>query len=183
MEVKCKNQYEGNGFALYNGDSCEVMKAIPNNSIHYSIFSPPFAQLYVYSNSVRDLGNCRDTTEFYTQFEFILKELYRIMMNGRLVSIHCMDLPTQKSRDGFIGISDFSGDIIRMMQDAGFIYHSRVTIWKDPVVAMQRTKALGLLHKQIKKDSSMCRQGIADYIVTFRKPGENPERIEHTNES
>lgn len=183
MNVKCKNQYEGNGFALYNGDSCEVMKAIPDNSIHYSIFSPPFAQLYVYSNSVRDLGNCRDTTEFYTQFEFILKELYRIMMNGRLVSIHCMDLPTQKSRDGFIGISDFSGDIIRMMQDAGFIYHSRVTIWKDPVVAMQRTKALGLLHKQIKKDSSMCRQGIADYIVTFRKPGENPERIEHTNET
>ena len=183
MEVKCKQQYEGNGFALYNGDSCEVMKAIPDNSVHYSIFSPPFAQLYVYSNSVRDLGNCRDTTEFYTQFEFILKELYRIMMNGRLVSIHCMDLPTQKSRDGFIGISDFSGDIIRMMQDAGFIYHSRVTIWKDPVVAMQRTKALGLLHKQIKKDSSMCRQGIADYIVTFRKQGENPERIEHTNET
>lgn len=183
MEVKCKQQYEGNGFALYNGDSCEIMKAIPDNSIHYSIFSPPFAQLYVYSNSVRDLGNCRDTTEFYTQFEFILKELYRIMMNGRLVSIHCMDLPTQKSRDGFIGISDFSGDIIRMMQDAGFIYHSRVTIWKDPVIAMQRTKALGLLHKQIKKDSSMCRQGIADYIVTFRKPGENPERIEHTDET
>lgn len=183
MEVKCKQQYEGNGFALYNGDSCDIMKAIPDNSIHYSIFSPPFAQLYVYSNSVRDLGNCRDTTEFYTQFEFILKELYRIMMNGRLVSIHCMDLPTQKSRDGFIGISDFSGDIIRMMQDAGFIYHSRVTIWKDPVVAMQRTKALGLLHKQIKKDSSMCRQGIADYIVTFRKPGENPERIEHTDET
>lgn len=183
MEVKCKQQYEGNGFALYNGDSCEVMKAIPDNSVHYSIFSPPFAQLYVYSNSVRDLGNCRDKTEFYTQFEFILKELYRIMMNGRLVSIHCMDLPTQKSRDGFIGISDFSGDIIRMMKDAGFIYHSRVTIWKDPVVAMQRTKALGLLHKQIKKDSSMCRQGIADYIVTFRKPGENPERIEHTDET
>lgn len=183
MEVKCEQQYEGNGFALYNGDSCEVMKAIPDNSVHYSIFSPPFAQLYVYSNSVRDLGNCRDTTEFYTQFEFILKELYRIMMNGRLVSIHCMDLPTQKSRDGFIGISDFSGNIIRMMQDAGFIYHSRVTIWKDPVVAMQRTKALGLLHKQIKKDSSMCRQGIADYIVTFRKSGENPERIEHTNET
>ena len=183
MEVKCKQQYEGNGFALYNGDSCDIMKAIPDNSIHYSIFSPPFAQLYVYSNSVRDLGNCRDTTEFYTQFEFILKELYRIMMNGRLVSIHCMDLPTQKSRDGFIGISDFSGDIIRMMQDAGFIYHSRVTIWKDPVVAMQRTKALGLFRKQIKKDSSMCRQGIADYIVTFRKPGENPERIEHTDET
>lgn len=183
MEVKCKQQYEGNGFALYNGDSCEVMKAIPDNSVHYSIFSPPFAQLYVYSNSVRDLGNCRDTTEFYTQFEFIIQELYRIMIPGRLVSMHCMDLPTQKMRDGFIGLIDFPGQLIHMMCNAGFIYHSRVTIWKDPVVEMQRTKALGLLHKQLKKDSAMCRQGKADYIITFRKPGKNSERIEHTNET
>lgn len=183
MEVKCKNQYEGNGFALYNGDSCEIMKAIPDNSIHYSIFSPPFAQLYVYSNSIRDLGNCRSTTEFYEQFSYIIKELYRIIMKGRLVSIHCMDLPTQKQRDGFIGLQDFPGHLIQMMCDAGFIYHSRVTIWKDPVVAMQRTKALGLLHKQLKKDSSMCRQGIADYIITFRKDGDNDEMIEHTNDS
>lgn len=183
MEVKCKNQYEGNGFVLYNGDSCEIMKAIPDNSIHYSIFSPPFAQLYVYSNSIRDLGNCRSTTEFYEQFSYIIKELYRIIMKGRLVSIHCMDLPTQKQRDGFIGLQDFPGHLIQMMCDAGFIYHSRVTIWKDPVVAMQRTKALGLLHKQLKKDSSMCRQGIADYIITFRKDGDNDEMIEHTNDS
>ena len=183
LDVKCKNQYEGNGFVLYNGDSCEVMKAIPDSSIHYSIFSPPFAQLYVYSNSVRDLGNCRSTTEFYEQFEFIIKELYRIMIPGRLVSFHCMDLPTQKQRDGFIGLQDFPGQLIQMFIDGGFIYHSRVTIWKDPVVAMQRTKALGLLHKQIKKDSAMCRQGIADYVITMRKPGENPERVEHTNES
>jgi DNA modification methylase len=183
MDIKCKDQYEGNGFVLYNGDSCEIMKAIPDNSIHYSIFSPPFAQLYVYSNSVRDLGNCRNTTEFYNQFSFIIKELYRILMSGRLVSVHCMDLPTQKQRDGFIGLSDFPGELIKMFQDAGFIYHSRVTIWKDPVVSMQRTKALGLLHKQIKKDSAMCRQGIADYIITFRKDGENEERIEHTNET
>ena len=183
MEVKCKQQYEGNGFALYNGDSCEVMKAIPDNSIHYSLFSPPFAQLYVYSNSVRDLGNCRDTTEFYNQFEFIIQELYRIMIPGRLVSMHCMDLPTQKMRDGFTGLIDFPGQLIHMMCNAGFIYHSRVTIWKDPVVEMHRTKALGLLHKQLKKDSAMCRQGKADYIITFRKPGENPERIEHTNET
>lgn len=183
MEVKCKNQFEGNGFAIYNGDSCEVMKAIPDNSIHYSLFSPPFAQLYVYSNSVRDLGNCRDTSEFYEQFEFIIKELYRIMIPGRLVSMHCMDLPTQKQRDGFTGLVDFPGQLIKMMTDAGFIYHSRVTIWKDPVVEMHRTKALGLLHKQIKKDSAMCRQGKADYIITFRKQGDNPERIEHTNET
>lgn len=183
LDVKCKNQYEGNGFVLYNGDSCEIMKAIPDSSIHYSIFSPPFAQLYVYSNSVRDLGNCRDTTEFYTQFKYIVSELYRILIPGRLVSFHCMDLPTQKQRDGFIGLSDFPGQLIQMFIDFGFIYHSRVTIWKDPVVAMQRTKALGLLHKQIKKDSAMCRQGIADYVITMRKPGENPERISHTNES
>ena len=183
LDVKCKNQYEGNGFVLYNGDSCEVMKAIPDSSIHYSIFSPPFAQLYVYSNSVRDLGNCRDTTEFYTQFKYIVSELYRILIPGRLVSFHCMDLPTRKQRDGFIGLSDFPGQLIQMFIDCGFIYHSRVTIWKDPVVAMQRTKALGLLHKQIKKDSAMCRQGIADYVITMRKPGENPERISHTNDS
>ena len=142
LDVKCKNQFEGNGFVLYNGDSCEVMKAIPDSSIHYSIFSPPFAQLYVYSNSVRDLGNCRSTTEFYEQFEFIIKELYRIMIPGRLVSFHCMDLPTQKQRDGFIGLQDFPGQLIQMFIAGGFIYHSRVTIWKDPVVAMQRTKAL-----------------------------------------
>lgn len=183
MEIMCKNQFEGNGFALYNGDSCEIMRAIPDNSIHYSIFSPPFAELYVYSNSIRDLGNCRNKTEFYEQFKFIADELYRIMIPGRLVSFHCMDLPTQKQRDGFIGLFDFPGQLIQMFTECGFIYHSRVTIWKDPVIAMQRTKALGLLHKQIKKDSSMCRQGIADYVITMRKPGENPERIEHTNET
>lgn len=183
MKVNCKNQYEGNGFALYNGDSCEVMKAIPNNSIHYSIFSPPFAELYVYSNSIRDLGNCHNKAEFYEQFRYIADELYRIMMSGRLVSIHCMDLPTQKQRDGFIGLFDFPGELLRIMCDSGFIFHSRVTIWKDPVVQMQRTKALGLLHKQLKKDSSMSRQGTADYILTFRKCGENPEKISHTDDT
>jgi DNA modification methylase len=183
MDIKCKDQYEGNGFVLYNGDSCEIMKAIPDNSIHYSIFSPPFAELYVYSNTVRDISNCKDIEEFSEQMKFILSELYRIMMNGRLVSIHCMDLCTQKQRDGFIGIYDLSGLMIRLFQDAGFIYHSRVTIWKDPVVAMQRTKAIGLLYKQLKKDSAMSRQGLADYVLTFRKPGENEERIEHDEDT
>jgi DNA modification methylase len=183
IDVKVKNQHIGNGFALYNGDSCEVMKAIPDSSIHYSIFSPPFAQLYVYSNSDRDLGNCRTTSEFYKHFEFIISELYRVLIPGRLISFHCMDLPTQKERDGAIGLTDFPGILTKMFTDAGFIYHSKVTIWKDPVVAMQRTKALGLLHKQLKKDSCMSRQGIADYIVTLRKPGDNPERVTHTNES
>lgn len=181
--MQCKNQTITDKYALYNGDSCEVLKDIPDNSIHYSIFSPPFAELYVYSDSIRDLGNCKDSTEFFEQFKFIIKELHRVLISGRLISVHCMDLPTLKSRDGFIGLTDFPGEIIKMFTDAGFVYHSRVTIWKDPVVAMQRTKALGLLHKQIKKDSAMCRQGIADYILTFRKNGENLEPISHTNET
>lgn len=177
------DQTIGDNYALYNGDSCEVLKGIPENSIHYEIFSPPFASLYTYSNSERDLGNCRTTTEFYEQFKYIVSELYRVLMPGRLVSFHCMDLPLSKERDGIIGIRDFRGEMIRLFEDAGFVLHSQVCIWKDPVTAMQRTKALGLLHKQIKKDSCMSRQGIPDYLVTMRKPGENPERVTHTNES
>ncbi len=183
IDINVINQHIGNGFALYNGDSCEVLRAIPDNSIHYSIFSPPFAQLYVYSNNDRDLGNSKSTSEFYDHFKFIIEELYRVMIPGRLLSFHCMDLPMQKERDGAIGLVDFPGMLNKMFSDSGFIYHSKVTIWKDPVVAMQRTKALGLLHKQLKKDSCMSRQGIADYVVTMRKPGENPERVTHTNES
>lgn len=177
------DQAIGENYALYNGDSCEVLKGIPESSIHYEIFSPPFASLYTYSNSERDLGNCRTTTEFYEQFKYIVSELYRVLMPGRLVSFHCMDLPRSKERDGIIGIRDFRGEMIRLFEDAGFVLHSQVCIWKDPVTAMQRTKALGLLHKQIKKDSCMSRQGIPDYLVTMRKPGENPERVTHTNES
>lgn len=181
--MKCLNQVINERYSIYNGDSCEIMNDIPDNSIHYSIFSPPFADLYVYSNSERDMGNCRSKSEFYEHFKFIVKELYRITMNGRLVSFHCMNLPTMKQKDGFIGISDFRGELIKLFQDCGFIFHSEVCIWKDPVIAMQRTKALGLLHKQIKKDSAMCRQGIPDYLITMRKPGDNPEKITHTNES
>lgn len=182
-KMKCLNQVIKERYSIYNGDSCEIMNSIPDNSIHYSIFSPPFADLYVYSNSERDMGNCKSKSEFYEHFKFIVNELYRIMMNGRLVSFHCMNLPTSKQKDGFIGITDFRGELIKLFQDCGFIYHSEVCIWKDPVIAMQRTKALGLLHKQIKKDSAMCRQGIPDYLVTMRKPGDNPERVEHTNET
>ncbi len=170
-------------YALYNGDSCEVLKGIPDNSIHYSIFSPPFASLYTYSNSERDLGNCRTTSEFYEQFMFIVSELYRVIMPGRLISFHCMDLPLSKERDGIIGIRDFRGELIKVFENAGFVLHSQVCIWKDPVTAMQRTKAIGLLHKQIKKDSCMSRQGIPDYLVTMRKPGENPEPVTHTNDT
>lgn len=177
------NQEVNDKFSLYNGDSVEVLKGIPDNSIHYSIFSPPFASLYTYSNSDRDMGNSKTDDEFYEHFTFLVKELYRVTMPGRLLSFHCMNLPTSKVRDGVIGIKDFRGLLIRIFTDAGWIYHSEVCIWKNPVTAMQRTKALGLLWKQLKKDSAMSRQGIPDFIVTMRKPGDNPERVTHTDES
>jgi DNA modification methylase len=177
------NQKQTNEYSIYNGDSCEILKFLDSESIDFQIFSPPFASLYTYSNSDRDLGNSKTYDEFWQHYKFLIQEQYRIMKKGRLVSIHCMNLPTSKQRDGFIGIKDFRGDIIRAYEDAGFIYHSEVCIWKDPVVAMQRTKALGLLHKQIKKDSAMSRQGIPDYLVTMRKSGDNPEPITHTNDS
>lgn len=181
--MNVKNQYVDDKMALYHGDSCEVLTEIPSNSIHFEIYSPPFASLYTYSNSERDLGNSKNKAEFFEHFEFIVKELYRVLMPGRLMAVHCMNLPTSKSRDGFIGIDDFRGDLIRLYENVGFIYHSEICIWKDPVIAMQRTKALGLLHKQIKKDSAMCRQGIPDYLVVMRKPGDNLEPVTHTNES
>lgn len=185
MDTECrvKQQDIGERYALYCGDSCEVIKGIPDNSVHFSVYSPPFASLYTYSNSDRDMGNCRNHGEFYEQFEFLASELFRVLMPGRNMSFHCMNLPTSKERDGFIGITDFRGELIRIFQKVGFIFHSEVCIWKDPVTAMQRTKALGLLHKQLKKDSCMSRQGIPDYLVTMRKPGENPEPVTHTNET
>ncbi len=172
----------GDGWTMHLGDSVEIIKGIPSDSIHCSVFSPPFASLYTYSNSDRDMGNCKTHVEFYEHFRFLVPELLRVTMPGRLLSFHCMNLPTSKSRDGYIGLLDFRGLLIRIFQDAGWIYHSEVVIWKDPVTAMQRTKALGLLHKQLKKDSTMSRQGVPDYLVTMRRPGENPERVSHSAE-
>lgn len=172
----------GPGFDLYLGDCVEVARGLESDSIDYSIFSPPFSSLYTYSNSPRDMGNSLSDSQFYKHFNFLVTEIFRIIRPGRNVSIHCMNLPTTKTRDGFIGIRDFRGDLIRMFQAAGFIYHSEVGIWKDPVVAMQRTKALGLLWKQVKKDSAMSRQGIPDYVVTMRKPGLNSKPLAHTAE-
>lgn len=177
------NQVVHQRYALYQGDCVDVLKGLPDNSIHYSVFSPPFASLYTYSSSDRDMGNSRDGEEFQIHFSYLIQELYRVLMPGRVLSVHCMNLPAMKSRDGFIGVKDFRGDIIRQFVEAGFIFHSEVCIWKNPVTEMQRTKALGLLHKQIRKDSAMCRQGLPDYLVTFRKPGENPEPISHTHDS
>ena len=181
--MKVLDQVTENKYAVYNGDSCEVVKSIPDNNIHYTIFSPPFASLCTYSNSDTDMENSKGDDEFYNHFIYLAKELYRVTMPGRLLSFHCMDLPLMKERDGVIGLKDFPSIIRQIFEDCGFIYHSKVTIWKNPVTEMQRTKALGLLHKQIRKDSAMNRQGIPDYIVTMRKPGENPERVSHTHET
>jgi len=165
--------------AIYHGDAVQVLAGLPDESIHYSIFSPPFASLYTYSNSERDLGNCRTYEEFFDHYRFIARELYRITKPGRLISFHCMLLPTSKEHDGFIGIRDFRGDLIRAHQQDGFIFHSEVVIWKDPLIAATRTHAHGLAHKELVKDSAICRQGIPDYLVTMRKPGENKEKISH----
>lgn len=159
------------------GDCVSLIRDIPDESVHLSIFSPPFASLYTYSALDEDMGNCRTLEQFSQHMEFLVAELFRVLKSGRLVSFHCMNLPTSKERDGHIGLKDFRGDLIRMFERHGFIYHSEVCIWKDPVTAMQRTKALGLLHKQIRKDSAMSRQGIPDYLVTMRKPGKNDEAI------
>lgn len=163
---------------LVHGDSLEEIRNIADESVGLSIFSPPFPELYTYSDDIRDLGNCRDYEEFKRHFSFLPPELHRITMQGRNVCIHCMDTPIQKGKHGFIGLRDFSGLILSEMEKAGFIYHSRITIWKNPVTEMQRTKALGLLHKQVKKDSTMSRVGIPDYVLIFRKDGErkNPVR-------
>jgi hypothetical protein len=180
--MKVLDQVAGNSWALYNADCAEVLASLPDSSVHYSIFSPPFASLYIYSNSDRDMGNSKTHDEFYQHMRFLVPELFRVTKPGRLLSFHCTQLTLTKNSFGVIGIKDFRGDLIRLFEEAGWIYHSEVCIWKDPVCQMQRTKAIGLLWKQLKKDSSMSRQGIADYLVTMRKPGDNDEAITHTEE-
>lgn len=169
-------------FAAYHADTVELSRDLPSESVDFSVFSPPFASLYTYSASERDLGNCRDMADFFEHYSYLIKEQRRVMRPGRNVAIHCMLMPTSKERHGFIGLHDFRGDIIRAYQKEGFIFHSEVVIWKDPVTAMQRTKALGLLWKTIKKDSTMSRQGIPDYVVVMRAPGENQTPVAHTAE-
>jgi len=168
-------------FKIKRGDCVQLIQEIEDESIGFSVFSPPFAELYTYSSHLEDMGNSKDYNEFLTQFSYLIKELFRVLMSGRNIAVHCMDLPIQKGKEGFIGLRDFSGMILRAFEDAGFIYHSRVTIWKDPVVEMQRTKALGLLHKQIKKDSTMSRVGICDYVLVFRKDGERNNPVTNTD--
>ena len=173
----------GDAWDLYLGDCVDVLREMEPDSVHYSAFSPPFASLYTYSATDRDMGNCKDDADFAEHFGFAISELFRVTKPGRLLSFHCMNLPSSKAHHGYIGLRDFRGDMVRLFLDAGWIFHSEVCIWKDPVTAMQRTKALGLLHKQLKKDSCMSRQGIPDYLVTMRKPGDNPEPVTHDNKT
>lgn len=177
METVSQKEYESNFCHIINGDCVQLIESIPDESIGFTIFSPPFAELYTYSDKLEDMGNSKDYKEFFIAFNFLVKELYRVMWSGRNVAIHCMDLPIQKGKEGYIGLRDFSGMILKAFEDAGFIYHSRVTIWKNPVTEMQRTKALGLLHKQVKKDAAMSRVGIPDYLMIFRKPGSHEHPI------
>ena len=179
--MNCIKQVVTDQYAIYNGDCVEVIAGLPDKSVDYSIFSPPFSSLYTYSNSPRDMGNARNDGEFFEQFQFLIKQLARVMKPGRNVSFHCMQLPTSKERDGYIGLKDFRGDLIRSFQAEGFIYASEVTIWKDPVTAMQRTKALGLLHKTVRGNGSFSRQGIPDFLVTMRAPGDiaDDNRVRH----
>lgn len=177
--MNCIEQTVTDKWALYLGDCVEVMQGIPENSVDYSIFSPPFSSLYTYSNSPRDLGNCKSDEEFFDHMAFVIRELLRIIKPGHNVSFHCMLLPASKERDGYIGLKDFRGDLIRAFKAEGFIHHSEVVIWKDPVTAMQRTKALGLLHKTVRENATMSRQGIPDYLVTMRAPGDVEDRVMH----
>ena len=173
------SQEQGENWTAIRADCVEALKMLPDNSIDYSIFSPPFSSLYTYSNSPRDMGNCRSDAEFFAHFDHLIVELMRVVRAGRLVSFHCMLLPTSKERDGYIGLKDFRGDLIRAFQKHGFIFQSEVVIWKDPVTAMQRTKALGLLHKSVRENATMCRQGIPDYLITMRRPGDVEFRVKH----
>lgn len=174
--IKAVDQHHGDDYSIYCGDACELIRAVPGDSVHFGIHSPPFEGLYRFSNYAQDISN-NEGGQFWEHYAFLISELLRVTKPGRLHSVHCMQLPMSKIRHGNIGMRDFRGEVIRAYEDAGWIFHSEVCIWKDPVTAQQRTKSIRLLHKQILKDSSISGQGLADYVVTFRKPGENPEPI------
>jgi len=174
--IKAVDQVVNDRYAIYQGDACELIRAVPGDSVHFGIHSPPFEGLYKFSNFDRDISN-NEGPQFWEHYAFLISELFRVTMPGRIHSVHCMQLPTSKTRNGFIGMRDFRGEIVRAYEDAGWYFHSEVCIWKDPVIAQQRTKSIRLLHKQITKDSTISGQGLADYILTFRKPGENVEPV------
>jgi DNA modification methylase len=156
-------------FAAYNGDCVEVVGKLPDNSIGFSVYSPPFANLYIYSDSERDMGNCASNNEFLEHYKYLIAEKYRVTIPGRLTAIHCKDLPAYFHRDGYAGLKDFPGQIIKAHEDCGWKFHSRVTIWKCPVTERERTNNNGLLHKTVLRDRSQLRQGMADYLIIMRK--------------
>jgi DNA modification methylase len=174
-----KNQMLTEKYALYQGDCVEVTKTLPDNSMHMAIFSPPFADLYCYSDSLEDMGNSKGYDQFFEHFSFLVEQLYRVMKPGRQCVVHCIDIPAMLERDGYIGLKDFPGDLIKSFQKHGFIYHSRHTIWKDPLIEAVRTKANGLSYGQIQRDSSRCRAGLPDYLIAFRKQGQNEIPVTH----
>lgn len=175
--ARVNDQTSGKDWTLWNGDCVEVSRGLPDDSVHLTVYSPPFESLYTFSDDPRDMSNCTDKATFWTHYKFLIDEVFRATKPGRIVCVHCMQLPTSKTRDGFIGIRDFRGEIVRAHMDAGFYFHSEVMIRKDPVAAMQRSKSIGLLHKQVCKDSTISRMALADYIVVFRKPGDNAEPV------
>jgi DNA modification methylase len=175
--VKVIDQTIKENYALYHGDCCDVVAGLGDESVGLSVFSPPFADLYCYTDDDRDMGNCKNYDEFFKHFEYLTEQLHRVTQPGRIVAVHCIDIPAMKERDGYIGLKDFPGDIIRLFKDCGFIYHSKTVIWKDPLTEATRTKALGLMHKQLCKDSTRCRMGLPDYLIAFRKDGENQNPV------
>jgi hypothetical protein len=177
--IRCLNSHSGAKFTAIHGDCVDVLSQFPANSIGFSVYSPPFESLFVYSDAAADMGNSTDE-EFAEHYAYLVEEKFRVTMPGRLTAVHCSDLPMTKWKDGAVGIKDFSGQIIQAHEDAGWIYHGRRTIWKCPVVEMTRTKHVGLLYKQLQKDSSKSRGGMPDYLLTFIKPGDNPDPIVHT---
>ena len=181
--IDCLDSAIGETFAAYNGDCCQIAPQLPADSVGFSVYSPPFQNIFVYSDSEADMGNCASDDEFNEHYRFLVKELYRLTKPGRLTAVHCSDLPSSKWKDGVIGLKDFPADIVRAHQAEGWIFHSRICVWRDPVVEMTRTKALGLLYKQLKKDSTRSRMGLADYVLVFRKPGDNAEPVEQRPEN
>ncbi len=181
--IECLDSASGESWVAYNGDCVSVAEQLPDESVGFSIYSPPFQNIFVYSDSEADMGNCTSDDEFNRHYSFLIREMLRLTKPGRLTAVHCSDLPSSKWKDGVIGLKDFPGDIVRLHQEAGWIFHSRICVWRDPVVEMTRTKALGLLYKQLKKDSTRSRMGMADYVLVFRKPGDNAEPVEHMPEN
>lgn len=176
--INCLNQFVTDDYAIYNGDSCEIIRAIPGDSIDFSIHSPPFSGLYKFSDSDRDISNNDTDDSFFNHYGFLISEMLRVTKPGRLAAVHVMQLPTSKTRDGFVGMRDFRGETARAFTDRGWHMHSEICIWKDPVNAQQRTKSMRLLHKQLLKDSCMSGQALADYMLIFRKPGDNMELVD-----